>query len=954
MRYYEIPVKTNANLIKEKAKINLKNFYYDSEITALNMFMQQSLINNMTFFIYREAGDVSLASFAYDDKKTDYQTVFDDLCELMKANFEVKLNSNDAYEITMLQFQENAFESRRHDFLHGTMTKVVDAAKVWTYYLRDDEAKALPFTMDERIAHDNMPALDIYDETLCNEIKTISDNRLPEPSGTNMIHYIISGNSRESEFGMAEVLVSNLLNANRLSSRRIVYISEIKPSIFHHGDEYLVNVIENNYGGTVVIDMTPRFGVSASQYVTASEYIESLYKQHGKRCQFIFTYNKNDAGFSYYLLTGLRKYMPLLTLKEGEGNKDAAVSYFKTLISASADSEYADYADEYMEQYTGDKFTQTQVLEAFDRFDSWCLNKSLSCIYNLDPEGELMLDRDKSESSYDKLQSLIGLDIVKKQIDSIITSDIVEKERMKNKGGDYQPLSSHMIFAGNPGSAKTTVAKLFAGIAREKNILKSGVFVERGGNDFNTLLPVETVEEAFTAAKGGVLFIDEAYAIASSSAITALLQQIENQRDNVIVILAGYNERMREFLERNEGLKSRVPHWVDFPDYSAEELTDIFRLMVKERGLTADEEACKAASLIFDKVRVIENFGNGRYVRNLLDRAILNQSARLMAAHGNADEITEDELYAILAEDISSLHEGLKDTSCEGDSGEESRREGAAREELDSMIGLPSAKEVINKAIAKYKLDKIRKDRGIPNAVSTMHMVFTGNPGTAKTTVARLCARILSDEKILATGNFVEVGRGDIIGDHVGSTAKLVKKAFREAQGGVLFIDEAYSLCDRHEGSFGDEAINTIVQEMENHRDDVVVIFAGYPKPMADFLERNPGMKSRIAFNVSFEDYSTDELCEITKLMLSKKHMAVTAEAMDKIRSNCDAAKVSPDYGNGRYIRKLLEEAEMNMAARISGLPEDRLTDELITTIDACDIPEFKQKKTEHKIGFAC
>jgi SpoVK/Ycf46/Vps4 family AAA+-type ATPase len=170
----------------------------------------------------------------------------------------------------------------------------------------------------------------------------------------------------------------------------------------------------------------------------------------------------------------------------------------------------------------------------------------------------------------------------------------------------------------------------------------------------------------------------------------------------------------------------------------------------------------------------------------------------------------------------------------------------------------------------------------------------------------------------------------------------------------VLFIDEAYSLCDRHEGSFGDEAINTIVQEMENHRDDVVVIFAGYPKPMADFLERNPGMKSRIAFNVSFEDYSTDELCEITKLMLSKKHMAVTAEAMDKIRSNCDAAKVSPDYGNGRYIRKLLEEAEMNMAARISGVPEDRLTDELITTIDACDIPEFKQKKTEHKIGFAC
>lgn len=214
---------------------------------------------------------------------------------------------------------------------------------------------------------------------------------------------------------------------------------------------------------------------------------------------------------------------------------------------------------------------------------------------------------------------------------------------------------------------------------------------------------------------------------------------------------------------------------------------------------------------------------------------------------------------------------------------------------------------------------------------------------------------VLSDEKLLSTGNFVEVGRADLVGDHVGSTARLVKQRFREAQGGVLFIDEAYSLCDHHEGSFGDEAINTIVQEMENHREDMVVIFAGYPEPMKDFLERNPGMKSRIAFHVKFDDYSTEELCEIASLMAANKQMTITDDAMEKLRRNCDAARVNSDFGNGRFVRKLLEEAEMNLAVRIVNLPEEELTSDVITTIEASDIPEFTpEQKNKPRIGFAC
>lgn len=272
------------------------------------------------------------------------------------------------------------------------------------------------------------------------------------------------------------------------------------------------------------------------------------------------------------------------------------------------------------------------------------------------------------------------------------------------------------------------------------------------------------------------------------------------------------------------------------------------------------------------------------------------------------------------------------------------------------MIGLSSAKSVISKAIANYKLNKLCMERGISRNKSSLHMVFTGNPGTAKTTVARLFAEIMKDEKVLSSGNFVEAGRADLVGDHVGATAKLVKKKFKEAQGGVLFVDEAYALCDSYEHGFGDEAINTLVQEMENQKDSVIVIFAGYPKPMKEFLNRNPGMLSRIAFQVEFEDYSLDELCEITKLMLSRKQMSITRNAMKKLRENYETVYKQNDYGNGRYVRKLLEEAEMNLAERLLQMGDIEFTDEMITTIEEEDIPAFTPKKQTEKnrIGFAC
>ncbi len=280
---------------------------------------------------------------------------------------------------------------------------------------------------------------------------------------------------------------------------------------------------------------------------------------------------------------------------------------------------------------------------------------------------------------------------------------------------------------------------------------------------------------------------------------------------------------------------------------------------------------------------------------------------------------------------------------------------GTSYEELKKMIGLEDAKKVMEQALDYYKAQKLFREKGMEDSTPSMHMVFTGNPGTAKTTVARLFADIMKDNGILSTGRLVEVGRGDLVGKYVGWTAPTVKAKFEEAKGGVLFIDEAYSLVDDKDGLYGDEAINTIVQEMENHRDEVVVIFAGYPDKMEMFLEKNPGLRSRIAFHVPFADYNVDELCEIAKMMADKKGLRFTDGALEKLKDNFTIAIEQPDFGNGRYVRNVIEKARMAQASRLLKKNLDDISREDIMTFceDDIEIPIMK-KEDKIKMGFAC
>lgn len=269
---------------------------------------------------------------------------------------------------------------------------------------------------------------------------------------------------------------------------------------------------------------------------------------------------------------------------------------------------------------------------------------------------------------------------------------------------------------------------------------------------------------------------------------------------------------------------------------------------------------------------------------------------------------------------------------------------------IDSKYSSDEIEEVID----KLRAAKLFADKGMKTDHPAMHMIFTGNPGTAKTTVARLFAKIMKENDLLSKGNLIEVGRGDLVGKYVGWTAPTIQKKFKEAQGSVLFIDEAYSLVDDRNGSFGDEAINTIVQEMENHRDDVVVIFAGYPDKMEGFLQKNPGLRSRIAYHVPFDDYDTESLCEIAKLIAKQKGLKFTEEAFEKLSGLFNTARSESDFGNGRYVRNVIEKAKMAQATRLLTMNFDSIGNDDITTITAEDIelPKASAKSKAKQIGF--
>lgn len=549
-------------------------------------------------------------------------------------------------------------------------------------------------------------------------------------------------------------------------------------------------------------------------------------------------------------------------------------------------------------------------------------------------------------------QKYSSLEAVKKELDAVVglsqvkayvldwENDFKVQKMREEAGYKTANVSKHMIFTGNPGTGKTTIARIVAKYLKAIGVLSVGQLREVTRADLVGQYVGHTAKltgEVIRSALGGVLFIDEAYALCRDKhdpfgleAIDALVKGMEDYRDDLVVILAGYQEEMADFLKINSGLQSRFPHIIDFPDYTAGEMGEIAEMIARSKGYRMDE-ACREPLLrLFEKsqIRGRNDSGNGRLVRNVIEGGILAQSKRLSQNPGS-------DMGLLLKEDFPF----------------EETEQFDLEKTLQGIIGLDGVKDFVRTQYQLLLANEKRRKAGIQvDTTQSLNMIFTGNPGTGKTTMARVMASMLKEMGLLKKGHLVETDRGGLVAEYAGQTGPKTEEVFRNALGGILFIDEAYALA--RDTGFGLEAIDTLVKLIEDYRGEILVVLAGYKKEMADFLKANSGLASRFPLVIDFPDYTGEELYQIALKMTEEKGFMLDGEAKDLLKEQVHAAArtATAHSGNGRMVRNLVEQMIRNQSARIALTETDR---EDLTKILSCDMEMESASSEEYDLEAA-
>ncbi|WP_180959768.1 AAA family ATPase [Brevibacterium sp. Mu109] len=513
-----------------------------------------------------------------------------------------------------------------------------------------------------------------------------------------------------------------------------------------------------------------------------------------------------------------------------------------------------------------------------------------------------------------RLDRMVGLSGVKSTVRRALRgADLADRRR--DAGITLKPPARHLLFLGNPGTGKTEVARLIGEIYRERGVLRTGKLTEVSRADLVGEGIGETapkVRKQFAKAMGGVLFIDEAYTLNvdghsdyGKEAVDELMTLMETHRDDVLVIAAGYREQMQSLLRANPGLESRFGNRVSFDDFSDDELVEIFHGMVRDARFDLADGVEKEVRSHLPRKRT-PRYGNAREMRRLFEATVERQGMRLS---GRLDDLTDEEVRTLTVADI---REDRHD--------DEQRRRifRTAEQDLSSLVGLDPIKREVAGLVNEVQMEDLLREAGVRTNDDARHMLFLGNPGTGKTEVARILARIYHGLGLLSQGHLVEVHRSDLVAGYIGQTALKTESKLESAIGGVLFIDEAYSLATGYENDFGQEAISKLITFMEDYRDDLVVIAAGYGEEMDDFLASNSGLASRFPIRFDFPDYSDDELIDVLIRFAQADGRTVGPEALAEARRLLAEKRDRPGFGNARDVRNLFSAAKRHQISRLA------------------------------------
>jgi SpoVK/Ycf46/Vps4 family AAA+-type ATPase len=603
---------------------------------------------------------------------------------------------------------------------------------------------------------------------------------------------------------------------------------------------------------------------------------------------------------------------------------EQAEALTKKMISELYNSRDKDFANGRTMRSLFDQICKKQAQRLQGESISTMSNEELMTIEDQDIPYEAPQAVDYTEC-LKKLDGLVGLGGVKKEI-----SNLAAYLNLQIKRGETNTFQGkHYVFTGNPGTGKTTVARIMADVFKTLGIVSRGQLVEAdraklvAGYSGQTAIKTNQLVDQ---AMGGVLFIDEAYTLKSNDgdsfgaeAIDTLLKRLEDDRGKFICIVAGYTDQMHDFIDTNPGLKSRFTQTIHFDDYTPDELTQIFINLAKGKNFTIDEDTEAAIHREFEQLylRRDKNFGNAREARRIFDGAVERQSQRLVKLMSDPN-FQESDMYKLTKEDLPMAQS------------DSARPLEEVLNELDEFIGMRNVKNSIRRLAVQSMFMKQRAAMGAGKVQQmAMNFILTGNPGTGKTSIARKMGEVLQAMEILPTARVIEASRATLVGKYMGETPKIVNNMCDKAMGGILFIDEAYTLSDGGD-QYGKEAIDTLMKRMEDDRGKFVVIAAGYKDKMEEFLMMNPGLASRFTHKLHIDDYNEDELLSIFKHMAQKDQYSLSPTAEFKALDTIYKMVVNKDesWGNAREMRNLLDATIQKLSLRVSQMPPEEVTKE--------------------------